>query len=306
MFRVALAVVGGVVNQMAMPKYSRLTRSCLAVMGAMVLSGCRPSEPVPSYNEDVGTDGTVLLPTSSPWYDAAVEKGQADWRPFRKPGAEAKPVEPAVGEVKTAGTKQDVESALRGLVDDFNAAVAEGKFDEAIDFLVEQQVAPARQAAEAFPVFAAKIKELSEVLPGDNENLKKLVPTLSLEALFRLEVNSITASSKTEATGKLDGAEAALGDIRFILVHRDEETWYIDHPRLRPLGQVLPTLQQVTPQLDALISAVKSGQLAGEALAQQAAMINEMFGRLVPDGSKAGAETTQDEPERVAKPEEGG
>src|SRR3990172_6271272 len=133
---------------MLMPRKSPSATSILALL---VVVGCRPSEPVPTYNEDLGTEETVLLPTSSAWHDPAVAKGQADWRPFRKPGAESKSGGTATGEAKPAGGDESIESELRGLVNDFNAAVAEGKFDEAIDFLIEDQIAPGKQVVEVMP-----------------------------------------------------------------------------------------------------------------------------------------------------------
>ena len=95
--------------------------------------------------------------------------------------------------------------------------------------------------------------------------------------------------------------------MRFVLVKDSEgEYWYIDHPQIRAMAAVLPKLQQSLPQLDALIAGVKSGQISGDALAQQATMMNQMIGAMLPPGSQPGAEPTKDEPEEDAKPEEGG
>jgi hypothetical protein len=299
---------------MLQSKNSRHRCFWLAVIDAMVVVGCRPSEPVPSYNEDLGTEASVLLPASSEWYDPAVAKGQADWRPFRKPGAESKSGGNATGEAKPAGRNESIESELRTLVSDFNAAIAANKFDEAIDFLIEEQIAPAKQAVEDLPTLWGKIKELAEVLPGDNENLKIAVADVSLPAVLKLEVASITVSNPTEAVGKLTAPAGVLGvtglavssDLRFVLVkEKDGEYWYIDHPQIRAMAAVLPKLQQSLPQLDAFIAGVKSGQIGGDALVQRATMINQMLGTMLPSGSQPGAEPTKGEPEGDAKPDEG-
>ncbi len=288
-------------------KNSRHWCFSLVIIGPMAVAGCRPSEPPPSYNEDLGTEGSVLLPTTSAWYDPAVAKGQADWRPFRKPGAEPKSDSTATGEAKPAGGNQGIESELRTLVSDFNTAVAEGKFDEAADLLIEEQVAPGKQVVEVLPTLWGKIKELAEVLPGDNENLKKAVAGVSLSVVLKLEVSSITISSSTEAIGKVASAPGAAGDVRFVFVKDKEgEYWYIDHPQIRAMAAALPTLQQSVPQLDAFIAGVKSGQISGEALAQQATMMNQMIGQMLPPGPQPGAEPTKDEPEGEAKPEDDG
>ena len=261
---------------------------------------------MPSYNEDLGTEESVLLPTTSAWYDAAVVKGSADWRPFRKPGAEPKSGETATGEAKPAGGNPGIESELRTLVTDFNAAVTANKFDEAIDFLIEDQVASGKQVVEILPTLWDKFKELAEVLPGDNENLKKAVAGVSLSAILKLEVASITVSNPTEAAGKLASPSGGAGDVRFVLVKEKEgEYWYIDHPQIRAMAAALPALQQYLPQLDALIAGVKSGQIAGDALLQQAKMMNQMIGAMLPPDPQSGAEPTKGEPEADAKLKEG-
>ena len=273
----------------------------IAILALLAVAGCRPREPVPTYNEDLGTEESALLPTTSAWYDAAVVKGSADWRPFRKPGAE-----PKSGEAKPAGGNSGIESELRTLVNDFNAAVTEGKFDEAGDFLIEEQIAPAKQVVELIPVLVGKMKEIAEVLPGDNENLKKAVAGATLSAVLKLDVASFTVSSPTEAVGKLPPTPNGAGDVRFVQVKSKEgEYWYIDHPAIRAMGPALPAIQQNLPQLDAFIAGVKSGQIGGDALVQQAAMMNQMIGAMLPPGSQPGAEPTKGEPKKDGEPGEG-
>ena len=307
MFSVGRTVVGGVVYQMTLWKNSRPPPCCLAIMAAIVVSGCRPSEPVPAYYEDLGTEDRPLLPTSAPWKDAAIVRGQADWRPFRKPGAEAKASGGAAGETKSAAGNPAIEGELRGLVNDFNAAVAEGKFGEAADFLIEEQIAPAKQVVELIPVLVGKMKEIAEVLPGDNENLKKAVAGASLSAVLKLDVASLTVSSPTEAVGKPASTPGGAGDVRFVLVKgKDGEYWYIDHPQIRAMGPALPALQQSLPQLDAFIAGVKSGQIGGEALKQQAALMNQMLGGMLPPSSQPAASDEAKPPDAKAEDGSGG
>ncbi|MFH1107684.1 MAG: hypothetical protein V1790_00590 [Planctomycetota bacterium] len=252
---------------------------------------------MPAYYEDLGTEDRPLLPTSAPWKDAAIAKGPADWRPFRKPGAEAKANGGAAGETKSAAGNPAIEAELRGLVNDFNAAVAEGKFDEAADFLIEEQISPAKQVVELIPVLMGKMKEIAEVLPGDNENLKKAVAGASLSAVLKLDVAPITVSSPTEAVGKLVPTPGGAGDVRFMLVKgKDGECWYVDHPQIRAMVPALPALQQSLPQLDAFIAGVKSGQIGGEALVQQAAAMNQMLGSMLPGSSPRAAASGEPKP----------
>ena len=292
--------------RLTVPPVPRVCCALAVILAAMVASGCRPSEPVPAYYQDLGTEAMPLLPTSSPWQDAAIVKGQADWRPFRKPGAEAKAGEGAASEPKSAAAgNPGIETELRRVVKDFDVAVAGGKLDEAADFLIEEQVAPAKQIVELIPALAGKMKEIAEILPGDNENLKKAVARMSLSVVLRLDLASITVSSPTEAVGKLASAPVGVGDVRFVLVKgKESEDWYIDHPGIRAMGPALPVLQQNLPQLDAFIAGVKSGQIGGEALKQQAAMINQMLAGMLPPGSPPAAAPDEKKPPDP-KPEDG-
>lgn len=284
----------------------RKSPSAISILALLAVAGCRPREPVPTYNGDLGTEESALLPTTSEWYDATVAKGSADWRPFRKPGAESNSGGTATGEAKPAGGNENIESELRTLVNDFNAAVAEGKFDEAGDFLIEEQIAPAKQVVELIPVLVGKMKEIAEVMPGDNENLKKAVAGATLSAVLKLDVASFTVSSPTEAVGKMPPTPNGAGDVRFVQVKSKEgEYWYIDHPVVRAMGPALPAIQQSLAQLDAFIAGVKSGQIGGDALVQQAAMMNQMIGAMLPPGSQAGTESGKGEPVKDGKPEEG-
>jgi len=142
-------------------------------------------------------------------------------------------------------------------------------------------------------------------LPGDNETLKKAVAAIGLSAVLKLEVETIVVSNPTEAVGKLGPAGGGAGDVRFVFIKEKEgEYWYIDHPQIKALSKALPMIQQNMPQLDAFIAGVKSGQIGGDALAQQATTMNQMIGAMLSPDSRAGAEPTQDEPGAEAKPEE--
>lgn len=273
------------------------------MLALLAVAGCRPSEPTPTYNEDLGTEESVLLPTTSAWHDPAIAKGQADWRPFRKPGAEPTTGVAATGEEKPAGGNQGLESEIRTLVNDFNAAVAENKFEDAIDLLVEDQVDTAKQVVELLPAYLNKLREVVDVLPGDTATMKSRVAAATLPAVLKLDVATITVSSATEAVGKHPSASSPAEDVRFVLVTESEgKYWYIDNPKIRALAPALPMLRQSLPQLDAFIAGVKSGQIGGEALAQQTAAMNQLIGAMVPPGSQPGAEPAKDEPEAEAKP----
>jgi hypothetical protein len=113
-----------------------------------------------------------------------------------------------------------------------------------------------------------------------------------------LDVASLTVSSPTEAVGKLAPTPRGAGEVRFVLVKgkENEEYWYIDHPAIRAMGPALPALQQNLPQLDAFIAGVKSGQIGGEALKQQAAAVNQMLAGMLPPSSPPAAASDEKKP----------
>jgi len=289
---------------MMWPMSSRLLQSCLAVTVVMVIAGCRPVEPAPTYNEDLGTDDMVLLPTSPGWHDPAVVNGQADWRPFRKPGTEAKSTETTAVEPKPTVANPEVETELRELVSEFNGLVAEGKFEEATEFLIEEQVAPAKRIVELIPALVGKMKEVSDVLPGDNESLKKAVEVASLPAVLLVKVESITVSSPTEAVGKLASAVGQTGDVRFVLVKEAEgEYWYFDHPQVRAITPTLTSLELSLPHMDAFLADIKTGKVDEKPMAESVATFRRILAGMIPPGPQAGEEPTKDESGEDAKTE---
>lgn len=253
--------------------------ACVLLGG--LFAACSPQEePPPTQYEDLGTEDRPLLPTGSTWNDPAIAKGTAEWKPYRK-------LDPAAAAPKPAEESADAKggSALQGelldLVKQFNESVASEKYEEAIDFLIEEQLDPGKKVIELLPKFAAKLGELVAALPGENENLKKLPAALALSNVLKLNVPSIEAKGEDEAVGPLDGATPPT-DVRFVRVKEGgEAVWYIDHPQIRSMIQAAPKLEKSLEQFDTLIAGIKSGQITGEALAQQAAALDQMVKALM-------------------------
>lgn len=245
-----------------------------------LVTACRPSDAPPTLYQDLGSDDRPLLPTGGAVHDSAVVKGSAEWHPFRKPGA-APATAAAQPVAKPGGSALDGE--LRGLLKEFNDALAGDKIGDAIDFLIEEQLDPAKKVVDLLPRFGAKLSELAAVLPGDNEQLKKLPAALAPATVLRLDAKEILPKGDSEALADLVGAPQGV-QIRFVLIKEEggEAVWYIDHPQIRAMGQALPAMENALPQLDALIAGIKSGQIAGEALAQQSAALNQMLKGLMP------------------------
>jgi hypothetical protein len=230
----------------------------------------------------LGTEDRPLLPTGSAWHDPAVAKGSAEWHAFRKPDPNAAAPKPDA-EKKPNTASAGLEDELEALVKSFNDALSAEKLEDAVDFLIDEQIEPARKAVEILPKFAAKLGEFAAALPGDNENLKKLPTALAPATVLRLAVESIQAKGETEAVAAMVGASPPV-EVRFVLTKEEggDAVWYIDHPQIRAMAQALPAMEQALAQLDAMIAGIKSGQIAGDALAQQAAALDQMIKALTP------------------------
>lgn len=261
-------------------------------LGLGVLSACRPVDPPPTQYEDLGTEDRPLLPTGAPWHDPAIAKGSAEWHAFRKPDPHAAPTKPAESkDIERAGA--GLEGELRDLLKEFNDALAADKLDDAVDFLIDEQIEPAKKVIGVLPQFAAKLGEFAAALPGDNQNLKKLPAALVPVVVLKLDVQSIQSKGESEAVGSMTGANPPV-EVRFVLVKEKdgEAVWYIDHPQIRAMSAALPAMEQALTQLDAMIAGIKSGQIAGDALTQQAATLDQMLKALLP--AEKPAENTED------------
>lgn len=255
--------------------------------------GCRPSEPTPTYYQDLGTEERPLLPTSATWHDASLAKGTADWHPFRKPDSDAKLDDASATPAGSAEADPRLISEILEAVKEFNAAVASERFDELADFLIEVQASPVRQVIEILPQFAAKLTDLAAALPGDNENLKKVAAALTLDKVLKLEVGPVQMRGEDEAVAQLSGGPA---EVRFRLVKEEEgEFWYIDHPQIRALAPSLSAIQQSTQQLEAMTAGIKSGEISEETASQQASAMNQMLSSFMPPGA-AGSQPSKDTP----------
>jgi len=252
----------------------------LALVFGVAVGACRPANTPPTLFEDLGTEDRPLLPTGGAWQDPAIVEGSAEWVPFRKPGAAA----PAAAvEEPSAAAGGAIDGELRGLLVEFNDLLAAGKTDEAAEYLIQEQVEPCKNVFDLLPKFTAKLTEFAEALPGDHENLKKLSQTLSPATVLKLDVKEIQSKGESEAIAGLTGAPDSV-QVRFLLVKEEggDPVWYIDHPQIRVMSQALPAMEQALTRLDTLIAGIKSGEIAGDALAQQAAAIDQMLQGLMP------------------------
>lgn len=228
--------------------------SVLGLIAAM--SGCRPPAPTPSQYEDLGTTEAPLPPTGPAWHDPSVAKGTSEWKPFRKleaggeKSASAKSggnkAEPDV-EDKSAEGGEGPEGEIRTLVGDFNAALAEKKFDEASEFLSDAQAAVANDVFTAVNELVEQLGLLAKAAPGMAPKVDALAPVLNLSDSLQMKVATVTVDGKT-ATAKLEsGAEA-----KFMV--GEEDLWYLESPLMAVLDTEKARIQKATDDIKAALA----------------------------------------------------
>ncbi|MDO8632066.1 MAG: hypothetical protein Q7R41_16405, partial [Phycisphaerales bacterium] len=203
---------------------------------AFAVGACRPPEPMPTQNTDLGTDNDILLPTPAAWHDKSIAKGQAEWKPFRKPGdaatTDATGGATGKGATDSASAEGAVEKEIRELVDEYNGLVKDGKYTEASDYLTKDQAAIMEKAIEVLPAFERQLKEIAVAVPGTAESVAKFSKRLSLSWHFTLDVKDIKANGANEGVGAIFDPDApADGPVEEIRFHKGAEgDWFIEVP----------------------------------------------------------------------------
>jgi len=286
---------------------------CIIILLELSMIACREYEPPQSNYRDLGSDGLVLLPTSSTRMDPAIKDGTAQWQPFREPNLEAmiqgnRHDEAARAEAITGG--REIEIELRELLDEYNSLVTEGKYEELPDFFVEEQSDAVERLTKTLPPLIESIKGLNEVLPESSARVEKLLTALALKAVLKMEVDTIKAVSASEAVGRLrpgsipfalsSAVPATDRPIEFRFVVGDDDYWYIDLPALGTLAPVLSVMNQRAGELNELIEGIQSGQIPGDAIAGRIDLIAQTLDQIRQGETGAqqpgGDETGEDRP----------
>lgn len=227
----------------------------------LFICACKPPEPTPSHYGDLGTDQSPLLPPPPAWHDPATAKGTAEWRPFRKlsdaepktataktpstakPSGATEDVEDKAG----SGESEEAEKEIRGTVADFNAALAEKKFDEATEFLTDDQAEKSGEVFAAVQELIEQLRLLQAASPALTDKINALLPALDLSESMKIEVQSIQLVDAKKASAKLGGG----GEARFEVGEKD--LWYLESPMLNVLVKERSRIEKTTKDIpDAL------------------------------------------------------
>jgi len=274
--------------------------SAVMLMG-IAICGCRDTEPPPRLYRDLGEGTRPLLPTPTAWVDASVRSGRADWVPFPDPQEAAAPVAGGAEAPAAAGAAGSVEQGrvekqIRDTIAEYNRALSEERFEDLPTFFIESQAKVIGQLTEVLPAIVAKLGELNQALPEQNEMFAQALDQASLEKSLKLELSTVAVAGPSEVTGTLASGRS----IRFELA--DDGYWYIDLPALEGLASSLPMMSQSTQQLDQLIEAVKSGGVPADAVADQLGGLMQMVAPLAAGDAEPTAPTGDAGPEEAVPP----
>ncbi len=253
----------------------------------MAIGACRPPEPSPSLNNDVGSDGEILMPTPTAWHDPAIAKGTAEWKSFRKPSENSTTAPTGTAQMESNEPESGgVEPEIMAMLEEYGALVREGKYADALDYLVEDQAVAMEKGIEVLASFDRKLREVAETIPETADRADRLSKKLALANVLALSVRGVKATSPTEATGSLfdpnapeDIAAAVTAQVFF---HKSADgDWFIEAPHFATLANVFPRLEATANDLGGLVEAVKTNSLEGAERDAAVARIKEIFDRMI-------------------------
>jgi hypothetical protein len=228
--------------------------------GALV--GCGKNEPTERFNRDLGDSNRPLPPAFPAKTEPELASGRAEWVEFVPPGEK-----PAI----TASTPQ--EAAVRELIDEVNAVIADGDFDALPGYYVEEQ----QELAEQAFTFAQGLIERSEPLISlltekATEEQKPLVDQIAVslgqmtggdgfEAL-QIQIDEIEVVNESEVivTTKADPENPAVTSERLQFLLVDDE-WYVKSPEMAQMAPMLPGLNMLLTTLDTQMEMLKNDQM---------------------------------------------
>jgi hypothetical protein len=265
--------------------YFTFALSVAGVSGLACLPGCKENDPTPSYNADLGEEGSPLVPTAAAVHNVKIKNGSADWLPFREP--ELPDEHAGMGNMRghdagmhgddehdgmhddhdghdDAAADGETEKAIRDAVAEYNDALAKGTTEDILEFLTEDQGKIAETLLPTLASLNTKLGELAKAIPAQASAIEAVQSQLAATSLLKIDIDSIMtkgdksvmvmlASSPLPAflPGLSDEAKGALG-IMFTL--GDDEYWYIESPIVSALGSIEPALKLAVTEIDGLLS----------------------------------------------------
>jgi len=245
------------------------------------MPGCKERQPVPTHYADLGEDGRPLVPTSAPVHNARIEKGSADWQPFRQPeipdeNAPASPTRAGATSDDAGSNSESEKKAIRETIADYNEALATGTTEDLLEFFTDDQSKIAETVLPTLDALNLKLGELATAVPDQSKVIETLRAELAAVRLLKIEIASIETRGHNAATVTLkqpplpsflpnlsEEAKTA-STVSFSL--GEDEYWYLQSPILAALTKVQPVLEQMVTEADGVVAS-KNNADASKALA---------------------------------------
>lgn len=198
------------------------------VVPVMLGAACREADPPVAYNSDLGTDGTILLPTSYQWHNPALATGRADWHEFRGPdevGVDSDEHDAAArGQLDSA----EAEVAIRELLTEFGELAADdATVDELLDYFVGDQHESLKPilagALDLSSALRTVRKDVTAKLPDASESIAGVFDALEAAVPLAPSADSFLPMNAGVMSANMTGASLA-ASYDFVIVDGD---WYI-------------------------------------------------------------------------------
>jgi len=242
--------------------------AALALLTPLWCIGCKDKAPAPILAEDLGTQGKPLVLPADTFHIVEINKGQADWVPFREPGSTPTPTT----EDTPAEDNQPEENAtvaeIKTFIVDYNNLSEEGGFDELKTYIVDSQ---SESIAAAFTVAAEARKKidalktqlslkLSDQMDRIETTLDKVRDSADDTNGTRLSALSITVVNENEATATTPPGSLT-PTLKFVVI---EDAWYLEFPALADAETLADQLSKKVDTYDSMLSQLSDDTTTAE------------------------------------------
>ena len=206
-------------------------RRFIPIILILAITGCRETEPPPAHFQDLGTDGSPLLPTTPVWKTAAIAHGQAEWYPFRAPSTEPEVEHDSAslnGDGSPIGGNPEIEAQIRDVITEFNEVAGTGTPDDILEYYVEEQVETLKAIVETILATRAVLQDLKREfdnkLPAAAVRSENATKAILAELSLELKGETLSVKNDSEVGVVVEGG-AISKTYRFIIV---DEEWYLE------------------------------------------------------------------------------
>ncbi len=237
--------------------------AALALLTPLWCIGCKDREPTPMLSQDLGVEGKPLVLPPAPFHNVNIQKGKADWVPFREPGTEPEPVVEDAPTRDTPPTESPAIEEIKSLIADYNNLSDENDFEEMKTYIVESQIEAMTAAFTTATDMRKKIIELknklSEKLTEETERIEttlaKITVSADLATGARLSTTTITEVNADEVMA-MTSPGSLTSSLKFVI---EEDAWYLKFSDLADAKTLTEQLSSKVSSYGGMLSQLADG-----------------------------------------------